>query len=99
MEVENVQLALHLNRFFEKSNSDPRIGAVHIAVYMAILNIWLQRGCTNTVTLFSWEVMPEAKISGRMTYRKVIRELGEYGYLCYRASFSKNKGSRFELLL
>ncbi|MDR2271997.1 MAG: hypothetical protein LBF27_13920 [Sphingobacterium sp.] len=97
MEVENVQVAIHLNRFFEKCSSDPRIGTAHIAVYMAILNIWLKRGCTNSIYLFSWEVMPEAKISGRMTYRKAIRELCEYGYLFYRASMSKHRGSRFEL--
>lgn len=97
MEVEDVQVVLHLNRFFEKSSSDPRIGSVHIAVYLAILNIWLKRGCTNSITLFSWEVMPEAKISGRMTYRKVIRELNDYGYLFYRASFNRHRGSRFRL--
>lgn len=98
MEVEDVQVAIHLRRFFEKSSSDPRIGSVHIAVYLAILNICLMRGCTS-LTLFSWEVMPEAKISGRMTYRKVIRELTEYGYLFYQASFNKHRGSRFRLMM
>lgn len=99
MEIENVQVAIHLNRFFERCNTDPRIGAIHIAVFTAILNIWLKRGCTGSITLFSWEVMPEAKISSRMTYRKVIRDLGEYGYLYYQASFSKHRGSRFALFL
>ncbi len=98
MEVEDVQVAIHLRRFFEKSSCDPRISSIHIAVYLAILNICLKRGCSS-LTLFSWEVMPEAKISGRMTYRKVIRELAEYGYLFYQTSFSKHKGSRFRLTI
>lgn len=96
---ENVQAEMYLNRFFERINSDPRIGITHIAVYMAILNIWFKRGCTNPIALFSWEVMPEAKVSTRITYRKAVRELNAYGYLLYRPSFSKYKGSRFEVSL
>jgi len=94
-----MQLALYLNRFFEKCNSDPRIGAIHIAVYMAILNIWLKRGCTDSITMFSWEVMPEAKISTRVTYIKVIKELNEYGYISYSTSYNSQRGSRFKLVL
>ena len=99
MGTENVQAEMYLKCFFERIASDPRIGIVHIAVYTAILNIWLKRGCTIPLSLFSWEVMPDAKVSTRMTYRKVIRELNEYGYLGYHASFSKYRGSKFELKL
>jgi hypothetical protein len=94
MEEGNVRAAMYLKNFFEHIASDPRVGTVHIAVYTAILNIWMRRGCTTPLLVFAWEVMPAAKVSTRMTYRKVIRELNAYGYLAYRASFSKYKGSR-----
>ncbi len=93
-----MQVAIHLRCFFEKSSCDPRISSIHIAVYLAILNISLKRGCAS-LTLFSWEVMPEAKISGRMTYAKVVRELADYGYLFYQASFNKHRGSLFRLTM
>jgi hypothetical protein len=99
MELEIVRVETYLRCFFKMAASDPRIGIVHVAVYTAILNLWVLRGCMNPITLFSWEVMPVAKISTRITYRKAIRDLNEYGYIGYHPSFSKYRGSKFELKL
>ena len=84
--------------FFKKSTTDSRLGPIHIAVYTAIFDIWIKKGCISPVTLFSSEVLPVAKLSTRMTYHRILKELGDYGYLMYTPSFNKYRGSRIILI-
>ena len=86
-----------LTYFFEKIRSDSRIGPIHIAVYTALLNVWINRMFQTPLVVFSSEVMPVAKISGRYNYQRALRELNLYGYLVYRPSMNKYKGSRIYL--
>jgi hypothetical protein len=82
-----------LTGFFDGIASDPRIGATHIALFMALYRQWLKSGCQDPIKVFSRTTMPLAKISSSATYHKVIIELHEYGYLRYEPSFNR-KGSK-----
>jgi len=84
--------------FFEKIHSDPKIGPFHIAVFSALYWAWLKNGKNNFLLVFSHEVMPIAKIGGRYTYQRTMKELAEYGYIRYTPSFNRFRGSKIEFV-
>lgn len=96
--VNNGDLVSIYLAFFTRSTTDSRLGPIHIAVYTAIFEIWIKKGCVTPVTLFSSEVLPVAKLSTRMTYHRILKELGDYGYLLYTPSFNKYRGSKIILI-
>ncbi|MES2373475.1 MAG: hypothetical protein V4557_12895 [Bacteroidota bacterium] len=69
--------------FFETIADDPRIGANHIVVYLALRYRWELDGNPNVLAVDSFEMMRFAKIRKRDTYLKSLRELGEFGYVRY----------------
>lgn len=82
-----------LTDFLKAIEADPRIGTTHIAIYAALLQYWKERSYPKVLTAFSYDIMPIAKISASTTYHKTIRELSEYGYIKYEASYKRNKAS------
>jgi hypothetical protein len=82
-----------LKTFFVAIREDPRINAVHISLFMAVIQLWHEHNCLNPFCIFSRDLMQLAKISGAATYHKSIRELDEYGYIKYEPSFNHRKGS------
>lgn len=83
--------------FFSGIATDPRIGSTHIALFSAIMNLYIQSGYQNPLVVYRCILMPSAKIFGLGTFHKTIRELNEYGYLKYESSFNR-KGSKIFLL-
>ena len=83
-----------LSDFFTAIDKDPRISITHIGLYAALLQYWSEHHFENPVYVFSYDVMPIAKISASTTFHKTIRELSEYGYIKYEPSFKRNKGSK-----
>ncbi|WEK17889.1 MAG: hypothetical protein P0Y49_13885 [Candidatus Pedobacter colombiensis] len=81
-------MLLPVRSFFVAIQSDPRIGATHIAVYMALYCKCLAEG-DNEIRVFASDIMPVAKIFSRMTYCKVINDLCSMGYIEYKPSFVK----------
>ena len=86
-----------LVNFFSGIANDPRIGITHIALYSALYQLWVKQHCINPIRIYSYTVMPAAKIFGLSTYHKAIRELNEYGYIRYEATFNR-KGSKVYLV-
>lgn len=82
-----------LTDFFDAIRTDPYVGSSHIAVFTALYNMWVRQGCQNPLLVFSYTVMPEAKIGGLGTYHRVIKELDGQGYLRYVPCFNR-KGSK-----
>jgi hypothetical protein len=82
-----------IKNFFVKSREDPRIAAVHISLYVSLLQLWCETGTEATLIVFSYDVMPICKISASSTYHRVIRELDEYGYIKYTPSYNHFLGS------
>jgi hypothetical protein len=73
--------------FYALVREDPRIGAVHISLYGALLLQWREGGSVNPVAINRQEVMGCAKIRSRQTYNRCMRELHSYGYIVYCPSF------------
>ena len=91
-----MDVAFHLDRFFKDISVDARVTVTHISVYAAILQS-LRKVGKNGLSMFGFELMQVAKISSGKTYYKAIRELNEFGYICYEPSFKKNQPSKISL--
>lgn len=77
-----------LTAFYRAIAVDSRIGSTHISTYMALFQYWNLNQFQNPVSITRQEVMQIAKITGRATYHKCIRELEEFGYIKYVPSFN-----------
>lgn len=95
-DIKTINVASYLDRFFKDISVDARVTMTHISVYAAILQC-LHKARTNSLSMFGFELMQVAKISSGKTYYKTVRELHEFGYICYEPSFKKNRPSRISL--
>jgi hypothetical protein len=93
MKKDEGLLVTALLDFFAAIGSDPRITALHISLYTALLHHWQSQGLETPLTAFSRQVMPLCKISGSSTYHRTIRELHQYGYISYVPSYNHFLGS------
>src|SRR6266487_2593403 len=59
-----------LSEFLTAIEHDPRINAIHISIYAALVKQWHEHQYKNPVSVFSHEVMKLSKISGSATYHK-----------------------------
>ena len=89
-----MELAEHFNHFYETIPDDPRISAVHISLYMALLLAFEQHARENPVPVVRAVLMKQAKISARSTYYKVMRELELFGYIRYHPGHNVYQESR-----
>lgn len=62
---------------------DPRLGPMHLSLFLAILYFWAIEGNGRAVAVSSRKMMPVAKIGGANSYYRVIRDLHYYGYIRY----------------
>ncbi|AFD05362.1 hypothetical protein [Solitalea canadensis] len=86
-----------LSEFFDAIQGDPKISVTHVSLFMAILKCYHNQGYKSPVTVFSYELMPIAKISSSATFHKTLRELAEYRYIRYEPSFNNRRKSRIFL--
>lgn len=78
-----MQLFPPLSGFYEAIAEDPRIGATHISLYMALLQEWNLSGGATYLLIIRSEIMTKAKISARRTYNKGMNDLKDFGYITY----------------
>ena len=88
-----------LSFFFSAIENDPRISITHIGIYAALLQYWMEHQFANPIQVYSYQIMPIAKISASNTYHKAVRQLNEYGYIRYLPSFKRNQASKVFILL
>ena len=88
-----------LSFFFSAIENDPRISITHIGIYDAILQYWMEHQFANPMQVYSYQIMPIAKISASNTYHKAVRQLNEYGYIRYLPSFKRNQAKKVFILL
>jgi len=69
--------------FFISIREDPRIGPLHISLFMAIIQYWHENNYVSPICVFRKELMRIAKISGVATYHRIMNQLHEYGYIKY----------------
>jgi len=84
--------------FLMAAKSDPRIGPLHITLYMALLASYREQR-SNPIYIFAAQVMPLAKIAGSTTYHRTIRQLAAYRYIRYIPSYTNVLGSLVEFRL
>lgn len=88
-----MEICEQLTRFCEKILQDPHVTPTHISLYLAIFLEFLIQKNPDQLNIDRDTLMLRAKISGRATYNKCMRELHEYGYIRYTPSFSSFLGS------
>lgn len=79
--------------FMEMIQDNPRIGPSHISLYMAILYTYRQQDSRIPISIFSRDLMKQAKIFGAATYHKCLQDLRECGYIRYVPSYNPVLGS------
>lgn len=84
--------------FMNMVREDPRIGPSHISLFMAILIAYRSQEYRMPVSVYSRDLMKQAKISASGTYHRCMRDLKEYGYIKYVPSYNPILGSLIYLL-
>jgi hypothetical protein len=81
-----------LQEFLRKIADDPRVTTKHISLYLALF-AGTGRASGEPVVLNRRDLMRRAKISGRSTYYRCLRELHNQGYIRYRPARHRWDGS------
>lgn len=76
--------------FFETVSFDPKIGANHIVVYLALLNEWQKQDCPPVIYVATYEMLQVTRIRSVDTYLKHIRELASFGYIKYLPALNEH---------
>ena len=87
-----------LTRFYSAIRDDSRIKPMHICMYMALFQFYNLNSFKNPVEITRAQVMASAKINGKATYHKCIKELVAFGYIQYEPSYNPGIASRMFLL-
>jgi hypothetical protein len=75
--------------------ADPRAGPVHMCLYLAILMCEVTEGAPFVIRRA--ELMRLAKVRGKTTYFRMMRELAEWGYIEYWPSVAREGKSRVRM--
>ncbi|SFB49941.1 hypothetical protein [Algoriphagus aquimarinus] len=86
-----------LENFMSGIDKDPRISLSHIGVFSVLLHAREEYGGIEPFPIKRKKLMKAAKISSTATYFKIIRQLHEYGYICYLPTFNRMSQSRVAL--
>jgi len=87
-----------LTRFFTAIREDSRVGVCHISLYMALFQLYNLNQFQNPVDITRAGVMEVAKISGKATYHKCIKDLAAFGYIRYLPSYNPSANSQVYIL-
>ena len=92
-----MELSVILSGFMKKIAEDSRIGPTHISLYLAILHFYEQQDLRSPISIYSRELMRQAKISNR-TYHTCMADLRDGGYIKYIPSYNPVLGSLIYIL-
>lgn len=81
-------------KFMSVIPNDARIGTTHMALYVALYDLWLENNQVDCVDLTVSQVMKRAKILARSTFVRAMRDLHEWGYLVYLPSYDNRVKSK-----
>jgi hypothetical protein len=76
-----------------RMSKDQRLMATHISLVTALFVKWQRNDFISPFPVTRKELMGYSRIASIATYHKCIRELDEYGYICYQPSYDPVKGS------
>ena len=95
--ARKVEVTVLMRTFIQQAKDDPRIGPMHLGLYLAVLSLWSTQTAGSSVEISARKLMPLAKIGGSRSYHRSIRQLHEYGYLKYEPSCDPEVPSRIYL--
>lgn len=81
-----------LEVFFQRAAADPRLGPLHVSVFVSLLVLWERQLRKSPLLIVRRQVMELAKIASSNSYHRVIRDLSAFGYLSYEGRRDR-KGS------
>jgi hypothetical protein len=85
-------------RFMERARGDPRIGPLHISLYLAIFYYSMRQDSEGPVMCSAKDLVALAKITGGTPYYRRMKQLHRYGYIVYEPSFNPAVKSRVSLV-
>jgi hypothetical protein len=88
--MENQQQLL---QFINHIVSDQRLKRRHLAMLIALCDVWIANKCQASYHMSRSRLMIAAKIKAQGTYQKVIKELQALGYVAYKPSYHPKEGS------
>lgn len=92
-ETTKNQTLHYLFDFYDHCIKDPQLKPSHIAVYMALFQLWCLNRCINPISINRNEVMLLAKIGSIATYHNCMKHLHEQSYITYKPSKNPYKSS------
>ena len=86
-----------LIHFMTAARDYPRIGPVHLSVYLALLYLDA-RQCNECICVSARSIMPLARIASSGPYHRIMRQLDAYRYIKYVPSFNRRSPSKVWLI-
>jgi hypothetical protein len=80
---------IHLNAFLDKAAREPWMVSYHYSLYMNLFHMWNRLGFKKTFNIRRDELMAAAKIRGKNTYYRCMRELEAGGYIVFHQAQSR----------
>lgn len=82
---------------FSAFDSDDRLNATHISLYMALFLQWNRARFSGDFYINRSELMQQAKIGSKSTYHRCLADLDQWDYIAYFPSHNPYKGSRVKM--
>lgn len=82
-----------LSAAFDKLDADTRITPYHISLYISLFRRWNLNFFRNPVSVSRYELMRQSKIGSVNTYIKCLKELDAFGFIQYKPSYNRHRGS------
>ena len=90
---------MKLELFFSSVADDHRIHPAHISLYVTLFFCWKQQRCKGLIDMRRDELMKMAKIVGRGTYQRCLRDLHNAGHINYQPSFNRFENSKIGMVV
>ena len=87
----------HFRAFTERLDEDHRLNTTHVAMYVALFDLWNQHRFRSPIPLLRADMMHMSKIRSTNTYAYVLRDLHEWGYIRYEPSGNSHRPSMVHL--
>ena len=78
---------------------DKRVSVWHIAIYLALVDVWNKNLFQNPIRISRKEIMRMAHVGSIVTYHKCIKELQAFNYIEYYPSYHPHEGSKVVMLI
>ncbi|MGN6510924.1 MAG: hypothetical protein ACTHLD_15770 [Chitinophaga sp.] len=97
-EIPGINYVLHQQFLFAYIRRDERLHANHVSLYFALFQLWNVHRFQNPFPIRREEVLSLCRIGSVNTYTRCLKELDEFGYICYHPAGRKGLLSRVSIV-